>query len=435
VRCEARVSGADVVVVGGGAIGVACAYELARAGAQVTLLEAGSALGGGCSGGSAGLLCPSHAAPLATRAALGHAIRWSLSREAPLALRPRPALIPWLARFLAACTPERERAASSVLRALSISSLALHERLRREIGIRLEPSGTLNVYETVAGLEHGRRESLEHAAAGLRCERLSEAEACALEPALSAPIAGAIYYPDELSGDPLDFVRVLAAAAEDAGATIRAGTEVLSLERRGSRIVRLETTAGPIAAGTLVLAAGAWTPRLAHHLRLSIPVEAGKGYHLDYEARVGDPRVPIFLREAHVVVTPLPGRIRLAGTLALSGLDTSIDSRRLAAIERSGVRRVPALAGRSAVELWRGLRPCSPDGLPIVGRPGRYENVLLATGHAMLGFTLAPLTGRSIARLALGEEPDDDIAPLHPDRFRGRGPLLPLGSQPPRLLK
>jgi D-amino-acid dehydrogenase len=423
-----------VVVVGGGAIGVACAYELARAGAQVTLLEAGSTLGGGCSGGSAGLLCPSHAAPLATRAALGHAIRWSVSRDAPLALRPRPALLPWLARFLAACTPERERAARGALRALSLASLALHERLRREVGVRLEPSGTLNVYETEARLELGRRESLEHAAAGLRSELLSDAEARVLEPALSAPLAGAIYYPDELSGDPLDFVRVLAAAAEEEGATIRVATEVLSLRRLGERIVGIETTAGPIAAGTLVLAAGAWTPRLARNLRLSIPVEGGKGYHLDYEARAGDPRVPIFLQEAHVVVTPLPGRTRLAGTLALSGLDESVDARRLAAIERAGVRRVPALAGRGASELWRGLRPCAPDGLPILGRPGRFDNLLLATGHAMLGFTLAPLTGRCIARLARGEEPDEDIALLHPDRFRGPGSLLPHGALPPRFL-
>jgi D-amino-acid dehydrogenase len=355
-----------------------------------------------------------------------------MSRETPLALRPRPSLLPWIARFAAACTPERERAATSALRALSISSLTLHERLREEIGTRLERSGTLNVYETEAGLESGRRESLAHADAGLRPELLSGREACALEPALSAPVAGAIYYPDELSGDPLDFVRVLGAAAADAGATIRTATEVLSLHGVGERVVRLETTAGRITAGTLVLAAGAWTPQLAHNLRLSIPVEGGKGYHLDFEAADADPRIPLFLREAHVVVTPLPGRIRLAGMLELSGLDVSIDSRRLAAIERSGTRRVPSLAGRRTVGVWRGLRPCAPDGLPIVGRPARYDNLLLATGHAMLGFTLAPVTGRIIARLACGQEPDDDIALLDPDRFVGPGSFLRAGSHSPR---
>ena len=410
-------SRADVVVVGGGAIGVACAFELARAGAEVTLLEAGAALGAGCSAGSAGLLCPSHAAPLATRAALRQGIRWSLSRDSPFALVPRPSLLPWIARFVAACTAEREHAATSTLRTLSVASLALHEQLAAEVGTRIARHGTLNVYQTRAGLERAARERLDHARAGLRSEALDGGEALALEPALIAPLAGAIYYPDELSGDPLDFVRRLGAAAQEAGATIRCGSEVLSLRRAGRRVTGLETTEGRIDAGSCVLAAGAWSPRLARGLGLSIPVQGGKGYHLDYPAAAADPRVPVFLREAHVVVTPLPGRLRLAGTLALTGLDLSVDRRRLDGIERAGAQRIRGLAGRPAVAIWRGLRPCAPDGLPIVGRPGRYDNLLLATGHAMLGFTLAPLTGRIIAELARGGKPEHELALLHPDRF------------------
>jgi D-amino-acid dehydrogenase len=166
-----------------------------------------------------------------------------------------------------------------------------------------------------------------------------------------------------------------------------------------------------------VLAAGAWSRRLAHGLRLSLPIEAGKGYNLEFARGDGDPRVPVFLQEARVIATPFARALRVAGTLELTGLDSTIDRRRLAAVERAGRRRVRGLAERPHVSVWSGLRPCAPDGLPIVGRPRRYENLVVATGHAALGFTLAPLTGRLVAQLVGDERLDHDIAQLHPDRF------------------
>ena len=267
----------DVLIVGGGAIGVCCALELSRQGADVTLLESGAELGAGCSAGSAGLLCPSHAAPLATRAALRHGLRWSLTRHGPFAMRLRPSLLPWLARFAAACTPARERAATDVLRELSVASLELHERLRDEADTGTERLGTLNVYETEAGFDLGRREAVEHARAGLREHVLSAAEASELEPALAGPIAGAIYYPDEMSGDPLAFVQAVGFAAVDAGAAIRTRTEVLGLRTAGRRIAKVETTAGDLAAGTVVLAAGAWTPTPRPRARALDPRRRGQG--------------------------------------------------------------------------------------------------------------------------------------------------------------
>lgn len=408
---------ADVVVLGGGVIGVSCALELAREGASVTLLEAGPELGGGCSGGSAGLLCPSHAAPLATREALFQGLRWSLSRGQPLVLRPRPSLLPWLGRYIAACRPGQERAATDLLRRLASESLELHERLRGEIGVALERTGTLNVYESEPGLERGRREALEHTRAGLRSQELTAAEAAELEPALLTPVAGARLYPDELSGDPLDFVRRVGAAAREAGAMIRLATDARAIVSRGSRVVALDTSEGRIALGTLVLAAGAWTPGLTGSLGLRIPIEAGKGYHLDFPRLAADPRLPVFLQEARVVVTPLGERLRLAGTLELAGLDLGLDPRRLQPIERAGARRIRGLAGRRPLASWCGLRPCAPDGLPMLGRPRRYENLVLATAHAMLGFTLAPLSGRIVARLVAGEPPPAGLELLDPDRF------------------
>jgi D-amino-acid dehydrogenase len=414
----------DVVVIGGGAIGACAALELARRGASVTLLERGPRLASGCSEGNAGLICPSHAEPLASRAALLEGFRGLLDRDGPVAVHARPALAPWVARFAAACTPAREHAGARAIRALSQASLLRHAELARELATGVERRGTLNVYETEKRFERGRRGAAE-AKDDLRSEVMVGTEATDFEPALRGPVAGAVYYPDELSGDPLAFVEAIGRAAEAAGAVVRTGVEVGRIVASAGRIERLETSAGMVSAGTIVLAAGVWSPRLAAGLGLSLPVVGGKGYHLDYAEAAGDPRVPLFLQEARVVVTPFPGKLRLAGTLELGGLDLSLNARRVDAVRRAGVHRVHGLDVRSVIHQWSGLRPCSPDGLPLVGRPRAYTNLVLATGHAMLGFTLAPVTGGLVADIVSGTDPSEDIALLDPDRFTGLRSFVP----------
>ena len=408
----------DVLVVGGGAIGVASALELTRRGARVTLLERDSQLAAGCSAGNAGLICPSHALPLARPASLRNAVHWMLRRDSSLHLRARPAILPWLARFAAASTPARADAGMRLIRSLSLASLELHAQFAAAgIDTGFTRRGVLNVYETEAGFATGRHEAELHADAGLRSEQVDPHRARALEPALVGSFAGAVLYPDEAHCDPERFVSAVGDAAVAAGAKIRLGVEVLSVRRDGPGAVVVDTTIGPVGAGTIVVAAGAWTPEVVRELGIFVPVEAGKGYHVDFEATDADPEVPVFLREAHVVATPLPGRLRIAGVLELSGLDLSVDRVRLEAIlHASG--RVLRVEGRPVVGIWRGLRPCAPDGLPIIGRPRSHDAVVLATGHAMMGLTLAPVTGRLVAEMVVGDTPSHDASGLRPDRFR-----------------
>jgi D-amino-acid dehydrogenase len=412
----------EVLVVGGGAIGAAVALELARRGSRPVLVERGTALAAGCSAGNAGLLCPSHSAPLATPSALRQGLRWMLTPDSPFHLRPSPALLPWLLRFAAASTERRAEASARLIRELSQASLELHAGLAGEgLDTGFERRGILNVYESEAGFAAGRKEAEANSLAGIRPRVLAAGDARDVEPALGPDVAGAVLYPTEAHCDPLRFVQAVGRAAVQAGAEIRTGVEVLGLRRRNGRIAAVETSAGELRPGSVVLAAGAWTPQFARDLGFFTPVQAGKGYHVDVMPAPGDPGIPVFMQESRVIATPLAGRLRLAGTLELAGLDLGIEARRTEAIVAAARRVLPRLGAPRVLELWAGLRPCAPDGLPLIGRPAELENVVLATGHAMMGLTLAPITGRLVADLLAGEAPGHDVTALLPDRFR---PLL-----------
>jgi D-amino-acid dehydrogenase len=400
----------DVVIVGGGAIGTSTALELAGRGAAVTLLERGPELAAGCSAGNAGLICPSHSAPLANPAAVRNGLRWMLKRDSPFYLKPRPKVLPWLARFLLAA--RRAETGGQVIRRLALASLELHAELAQRVETGFERRGILNVYASEETLTAGRREA-EHS--GLRFESLDSDQAFALEPALGPRTHGAVYYPDEAHCDPLSFVRAQGQAAVGLGADIRTGTEARL--RRTAGAVVVETRDGDLRPKVVVLAAGVWAGRLARAIGIFLPLEGGKGYHVDLEPAETDPRLPTWLQESWVIVTPLPGRLRLAGTLELAGLDLSIDHVRADAVRRGGVRAMPGLRERRVLDVWAGLRPCTPDGLPVIGRLTGLDGLIVAAGHAMKGTSLAPVTARLVAELVAGEAPSHDLEPFSPERF------------------
>ena len=405
----------DVVIVGGGAIGVCCAYELARRGVEVTLLERGEELASGASSGNAGLLCPSHSAPIANPASVRNGLRWMFDPSSPFFLRPRPGVAPWLARFVRASTAPRAARGTQLIRALSLASLDLHAELAAAgLQTGFERRGILNVYETPAAFADA--EAHAHGT-GLPARVLGPQETRELEPALGPHVAGGVYFPDEAHCDPLAFVFAVARAAREAGATIETAVRVERL-RRSNGGIALETSGGPFRAGTVVLAAGAWTTKLAAPLGVFLPQEGGKGYHLDLAAAPTDPQIPVSMDEAHVIATPLPGRLRLSGTLELAGLDTSISRVRVDAIRAAAARVFAIDREREEVDVWAGLRPCTPDGLPVIGRPLGVEPLVLATGHARKGLSLSPITGRLVAELITGEAPSLDLRPFSPDRFR-----------------
>lgn len=409
----------DVVIVGGGAIGTATAFEVAQAGGRVLLLEAGPRLADGCSYGNAGLIRVSHSSPLATPTALRNGLRWMLRRDSPFYLRPRPRVLPWLLRFASACTEERVRRSSRIIRRLSTHGRDLHAAYARDgLDTGFEPTGVLDLCVAPEALERATRQAARDREDGLRNSLLDVPAVKALVPTAPDDIAGGILYPDDAHCNPFRFVQAVGEAATRAGVDVRPGARVTELRAEHGRVAALQAGGNTIHPGVVVIAAGAWSPGLLRRLGIALPVEAGKGYHLDLAGMDVDPRVPVMMEEFRVIATPLHDTLRFAGTLELSGLDLAIDPIRVEAIFRAAARMFRHVARSRVVETWAGLRPCSPDGLPIIGSPSGWDNLILATGHGMSGLQLAPITGRLVRQLVMKEAPTLDLAPLSPDRFR-----------------
>lgn len=411
----------EIVVIGAGAIGASTAYALARDGHEVVVLDRG-AVGMGASAGTACMVTASHAERMATRAMLLEGIRFLPDPAGPFSLRPRPRLLPWLARFTAASLTGDAHGGTALMRTLAIESVELHRAWARELETGLVEAGTLNVYLTEAGLAGREAAVAEHREAGMRVELLDAAGVRERQPAILGA-EGAAFYPDDAHVDSLVFTQRVAAAAERRGAQVLEGIEVLGVTRSPAEL-RLQTTSGIIKAQRIVLAAGVWSPRLAHDLGVTLPLVGAKGYHVELEGLQTAVRQPVYLFETRVVATPVGNRLRLAGTLELGSDPDALSRRRMDAVLEAGTRHIAGVAGTRVSHVWRGLRPMSSDGMPIIGRTPTDDRVLVATGHGVLGITLAPRTAELIATLISGSELAPELGPLDPARFRRPGAAM-----------
>ncbi len=410
----------EVLVIGAGVIGVAVAHALAERGRRVTTIDAGE-VGQGSSYGNAGLAVPSHAVPLANPGALRNGLKWLLDPESPFYVQPRfdLALWSWLWRFRAASNEQQVARGLTVLRDLLLAGRELFDTLTAlpEMRCGYTQDGTLWVYRTRAGLAEAVEEAEMLEEVGLHVERLDEAGVQAMAGSVRPGVAGGIWFAQDGHMDPFLFVERLRARAESLGVEFAEKTECIGFETKGGRVHRVLTTKGDFDPETVVLATGSWSPAVARGLGLRLPVQPGKGYSLTYERPASCPPLPVVLGEARVVATPMGGNLRLAGTLEMVGMDESINRQRVGAIRRAANRYLTGLEDMELEETWRGLRPCTPDGLPLLGRSAKWENLIVATGHAMLGLSLAPVSGEIVARLADDEETGFDLAALRPERF------------------
>ena len=412
-----------VVVVGGGVIGISCAYFLARRGARVTVLERAE-LGAGASSGNAGTIAPGHG-PVNRPGRVGQAIRSLGDPLSPLYLAPRwdPALARWLMTFARYCTAAHRERALAALAPLGHATPSLfhqlvqHERL--ECGYRAQ--GYYEVYLSDTRLQAAQSEAQGQIRYGFGARVLDGAAMREREPALQPAIVGGIFFPDGASINPERFLLELADRARRHGAIIRTGTEVLEVLTERARVTGVRTADGAtVGADAVILCTGAYSVALVRRLGLRLPLQAAKGYHCDRDPQPGRTpalTVTCMLGETSVFCTPMDGFVRFAGTLEFSGVNHDIRRGRLEQLTRAAAGYLDGVGEAEARSEWCGLRPCLPDGLPVIGPAPRYRGLYLATGHAMLGLTLGPVTGKLIAEWVLDGVPSLDLGPFRVERF------------------
>ncbi len=412
----------NVVIIGGGAIGLCTAYYLLRRGIKSTVIDKGE-MGHGSSLHNAGYISPSHFVPLAAPGIISQGLKWMLDPVSPFYVKPRlnSEFISWAWKFRKSCTHENVERAAPLLRDLSHASSSLFEEMAKLDGMSFDfvKKGLLILFRT----ERGRVAQLEEAELahkfGVGALFLEKSDVQGLVPEIEIKASGGLYFPHDRHITPAKFVGHLARYLEVNGVHLMKETEVRGFVTSGKKVVSVQTSVGEIAADEIVLAGGAWSAGMVRSLGIKLPVQAGKGYSVTIHRLDRKPSIPMIFSEARVAITPMGDTMRFAGTMEIAGLDLTISQRRVEAILNSVPNYIGGFSQEDfgAGEVWAGLRPVSPDGVPFIGRFKRYPNLIAATGHAMIGITLAPVTGSIVADMIRGEPPVFDMRLLDPDRF------------------
>ncbi len=411
-----------LVVIGGGVSGLAVAEAAARRGFRVTLIERQAEERSGCSFGNAGMVVPSHFVPMAAPGVVVQGLKWLSNPESPFYIKPRVDLdlARWGLLFIKSATAAHVARCGPLLRDLHLASREGYQDLAAQgEDIGLVSKGLLMLCKKTHTLDEEAAMAEKARALGVPAEVLDAAAAARLDPGITMAIAGAVHYPRDCHLSPERYLAVLQRRAVAHGAQLLWQTQVQGFRREAGRIRAVLTSAGEIAADHFVLCGGIWSERLLRSLGVRLPMQAGKGYSVTVPEPVEQPALCSILTEARVAVTPMGGTLRFGGTMEMSGLNERVNLRRVAGIVAAAADYFPAFQRShfEGIAPWHGMRPCPPDGMPFIGRTAAATNLIVATGHAMMGLSLAPVTGAIVARLLAGEPPGFDLALTHPDRF------------------
>lgn len=412
----------SILIIGGGVIGMCTAYYALRKGLRVTVVERGPPDHDCCSLGNAGFVVPSHFVPLAAPGMVGLGLRMLLNPSSPFFIKPRFSLdlFRWLWLFCRAANAGHVVRSAPLIRDLSMASRACFEELAQIPGsdFGLTKKGLLLLCKSKHHLHEEMKAVRLAEKLNFPFEVLSPGKA-EERAGIRLNVAGGVHYPLDCHLNPPRFLTAMTKQVENLGGTICWSAPVCGWKSNRGRILAVQTERGEMSADEYVLAAGAWSPDLVRGLNLRLPIQAGKGYSFTLPAPRQQPAVPIILTEARIAVTPMGQALRFGGTMELAGLDESVNPVRAQAIVRAIPEYFPDFSSDDFrdVPAWYGLRPCSPDGLPYIGRVRRYDNLSIAAGHAMLGVSLGPITGKLLSQVLVGEKPDIAIGALSPDRY------------------
>ena len=414
-------TGHRVLILGGGAVGLSSAYYCLRKGHEVTVVQREAEGGDNCSMRNAGFVVPSHFVPLAAPGMMAKGIRWMLNPESPFFVKPRldPALARWGWLFYRHCTERHVAASAELLRDLNLESRRLFTELDDEGNFGLEKRGLLMLCKTQKGLDEEAEVAAEAQRLGLDAEVLDAKATTALNPGVTMDILGSVRYAQDCHLDPTRFLETLRSRVKALGGKIVPETQVDGMVTDNDRITALTAGNDRFEADRFVLAAGAWTARLLARAGIKLPLQPGKGYSLTLENPPESPSIGAILAEAKVTLTPMGKSVRLGGTMEIGKLDLAISPARVRGIVKGVGDCFPRFNEEAFSEVtpWVGLRPVSADGLPYLGRSARFSNLIIATGHAMMGLSLGPVSGRLVSDLIGGDAPFRPIDALAPERF------------------
>lgn len=407
-------------IIGGGIIGLSSAYYLVKSGHRVTIIDKGE-LTDGCSFGNAGMIVPSHFIPLAAPGMISKGIRWMFRSTSPFYVRPRldTDLIKWGYQFYKHSNAKHVETASPALRDLSLLSRSLYSQLQKDLPFDFEyhERGLMMMYQSRETGEEEKETAHVANDLGIEARLLSPEEVQAMEPDVKVNVRGGVYFPGDTHLTPAKFVTGLICHLKELGVNFITCSEVSDVTMKGRRIESLRAGDKSMAFDEYVLATGSWSGEMGKKFNLNLPMQAGKGYSFMLNDVKKNLRIPSILLEARVAVTPMGNSLRFGGTMEIGGINHDINHNRVRGIVEAIPKFFPEMKVAFPSKIWHGLRPCSPDGLPFIGRAIAPENMIIATGHSMMGMSLGPATGKIVSDLVEGAKPDVDIALFNPARY------------------
>lgn len=380
-----------------------------------------SKMDGGASYVNAGYLAPSHMIPLAAPGVMKQGIKWMFNVKSPLYIKPRldPEFLKWSLAFNRSCNAKHVERSIPVMKDMAVLGRDLYSQIKEEEGFKfqLEKKGLFMLCQTEEALHH--EDALVQTAVkeGLVARTISTAEVQKMMPDAQLDIVGASYFECDHHTTPGEFMSELKAHLLQEGVVIRQEERVLDLEVSGERITSLTTDKGILNADEYVLAAGSWSTALSRKLGLKILLQAGKGYRIETKSETGI-TYPSILAEAKIAITPMNGFTRFGGTMEIAGINHSINGQRVDAIAESVSKYFPKVqvTQEEKANAACGLRPVSPDGMPYIGKSKKCANLTIATGHAMMGWSLGPSTGKLVQEIIDEVKPSVGMELFHPDR-------------------
>jgi D-amino-acid dehydrogenase len=413
--------GKSIIIIGGGIVGLCVAYYLQKEGHEVTVIDK-SDLSNGASFVNAGYITPSHIIPLAAPGMIFKGIKWMFSSSSPFYMKPRFDMdfFKWAWYFYRASTQEKVEKAIPVIKDINLFSRDLFENIKasRDLGdFQLERKGLLMLYKTDAAAEEEIKVAEKAKQLGLEVEFLNNQQVNAIEPNINTNAKGAIHYECDGHMTPTEFMPKMIDFLQHNGVVIKTNEEVLDISVSNDKIQKIVTSKASYKADEVVMAAGSWSGTLSKKLNIKLPIQAGKGYRINVERPTGI-TMPAILLEAKVAVTPMKDFTRFAGTMEFSGINATIRKERVRAIANAVNNFYPEIEIKTTEmdKAKSGMRPVSPDGLPYIGRCPDFQNLTFATGHAMMGWSLGPVTGKLVAEVIDGKKPSMDISPFAPER-------------------